>query len=80
VPYPSDELKDAFYRVGIELEKAFTIAARETHAAIKRATEGKQKPESATNTQEGTVVCPKCGAKNFSDSIFCNNCGAKIAN
>ncbi|MCX6644569.1 MAG: zinc ribbon domain-containing protein, partial [Candidatus Bathyarchaeota archaeon] len=27
--YPSDELRDAFYKVGIELERAFTIAARE---------------------------------------------------
>ena len=80
VSYPSDEIRDAFYRVGIELEKAFTIAARETHAAIKRATEDKQqKPASATTAQEGTVSCPKCGTKNFSDSIFCNNCGTKIA-
>jgi uncharacterized membrane protein YvbJ len=80
VPYPSDEIRDAFYRVGIELEKAFTIAARETHAAIKRARENmQQKPESATTAQEGTVACPKCGTKNLSDSIFCNNCGTRIA-
>lgn len=80
VSYPSGEIKDAFYRVGIELEKAFTIAAQETRAAIKRARENmQQKPESATTTQEGTVVCPKCGTKNFSDSIFCHNCGTRIA-
>ena len=37
--YPSDELRDAFYSVGIELEKAFNIAARETHSAIQKAKE-----------------------------------------
>jgi uncharacterized membrane protein YvbJ len=80
VPYPSDELKDAFYRVGIELEKAFTIAAQETRAAFKRAREDTQEnPESAKTTQEGTVVCSKCGTKNFSDPIFCHNCGTRIS-
>lgn len=76
-PYPSDELRDAFYQVGIELERAFNIAAHETHAAIKKARENmQQKP--AASASEGTVVCPKCGTKNFSSSIFCNNCGARL--
>ena len=39
VTYPSDELRDAFYKVGIELERAFTMAAHETHQAIKKASE-----------------------------------------
>ena len=73
--YPADELRDAFYQVGIELEHAFNIAAHETHQAILRAKENiQQKPTAA----QGTVVCPNCGTKNLSNSIFCNNCGTKL--
>ncbi len=73
--YPSDELRDAFYKVGIELERAFTIAAHETHQAIKKASANmQQKPITA----QGTVVCPNCGTKNLSGSVFCNNCGTKL--
>jgi uncharacterized membrane protein YvbJ len=75
--YPEDELRDAFYQVGIELERAFTLAAKETHAAFKKATENMQQKTAKATTQE-TVACPKCGTKNPAGSIFCNNCGAKI--
>ena len=34
--YPSDELRDAFYQVGIELEKAFTMAAKETQQHLRK--------------------------------------------
>jgi len=40
--YPSDQLRDAFNQVGIELEKAFNIAARETNSAIQKAIENWQ--------------------------------------
>ena len=40
--YPSDELRDAFYQVGLELEKAFTMAARETQSAFKKVSENMQ--------------------------------------
>ena len=72
--YPTDQLTDAFYNVGVELEKAFNLAARETHAAIQKAREDfRQKP-----TQRQTVACPKCNSKNASGAIFCVNCGARI--
>ena len=75
VVYPTDQLTDAFTSVGVELEKAFTIAARETHAAIMKARENmQQKP-----AEQQTVTCPKCGTKNPFGSIFCHSCGAKIA-
>ena len=74
--YPSDELRDAFYKVGIELERAFTMAAHETHKAIKKASENVQQ-KTASNTQ-GTIVCTSCGTKNVSGAVFCNNCGAKV--
>ena len=75
--YPSDELRDAFYRVGIELERAFTVAAHETHQAIKRASENIQQ-KTVSNTQ-GNVICTSCGTKNVSGAVFCNNCGTKVA-
>ena len=72
--YPADELRDAFYNVGIELERAFNIAARETHSAIQRARENwQQKP-----AQPQTVACPKCGTKNAAGSIFCCSCGTRL--
>ncbi|HKM59484.1 MAG TPA: zinc-ribbon domain-containing protein [Candidatus Bathyarchaeia archaeon] len=73
--YPTDQLTDAFYTVGSELERAFNLAARETHAALKKAREDlRQKP-----APQPTVACPKCNTKNPSGAIFCNNCGARIA-
>ena len=58
--YPSDELRDAFYSVGIELEKAFNIAARETHSAIQKAKENwQQKPPQ----QSETVTCTNAPQK-----------------
>jgi len=74
--YPSDELRDAFYKVGIELERAFTIAAHETHQAIKKASENMQQ-KTATNPKE-TIVCSRCGTKNVSGAVFCHSCGAKV--
>ncbi len=75
--YPSDELRDAFYQVGVELERAFTTAAEEMHTAFKKVSQNmQQKP---VVKAEGLVVCPKCGTQNPSDSIFCNNCGTRIA-
>ena len=74
--YPSDELRDAFYKVGIELERAFSMAAHETHAAIKKASENMQQ-KTASNSEE-TVVCTSCGTKNVSGAVFCHSCGAKV--
>ncbi len=73
--YPADELRDAFYQVGIELEKAFNIAAQETHSAIQRARENWQQK----TPQDQTVTCPKCATKNPTGSIFCHNCGTRLA-
>lgn len=73
--YPTDQLTDAFYNVGLELEKAFNLAAQETHTAIQKARESWQ-----TKTPDAqTVTCPKCGAKNPQGAVFCSSCGARIA-
>ena len=82
VAYPSDELRDVFYQVGTELEKAFTIAARETQAAFKKVSENVQQKtaphKQARQHKTDAVICPNCGAKNVSGAIFCHTCGKRI--
>jgi uncharacterized membrane protein YvbJ len=73
--YPTEELRDAFYHVGIELERAFTMAAKETHQAILRARDNLQQKTASPEP----IVCPNCGTKNPAGSIFCHNCGTRIA-
>ncbi len=79
--YPADELRDAFYQVGVELERAFNIAAKETQAAFKRVSEDMQQKQQqkTTASAQGTVVCSSCGSKNVSGAVFCHSCGAKVA-
>jgi ribosomal protein L40E len=77
-PYPSDEIRDALYQVGIELEKAFSLAAKETQAAFKKVKENFQQKTQQTTT-ETVISCPRCETKNPAGSIFCNNCGTRLA-
>lgn len=80
--YPPDELRDTFYQFGIELEKAFSLAAKETHAAFKKVSEEFQKKTDSSQqaaSSESMIVCPKCGAKNPTGTIFCSNCGTRLA-
>ncbi len=76
--YPADEIRAALYQAGLELEKAFTIAAKETQAAFKKAKEGLQEKTIPNASSQTAITCPKCGTKNFAGSIFCNNCGSRI--
>lgn len=78
--YPSDELRDAFYQVGVELEKAFTVAARETQSAFKKVSENMQQKTTTTQqaTGQNSVVCSSCGTKNVSGAAFCYSCGTKV--
>jgi uncharacterized membrane protein YvbJ len=78
--YPADELRDAFYKVGIELERAFNIAARETQTAFRKASENmQQKTSSNYDNAQVSIICTSCGANNFSGAVFCRSCGTKIA-
>jgi membrane protease subunit (stomatin/prohibitin family) len=80
--YPADELRDTFYQVGIELERAFTLVAKETSAAFKKVSEEFQKKSESSQqaaSSESSVACPKCGTKNLSSSIFCSNCGGPLS-
>jgi uncharacterized membrane protein YvbJ len=74
--YPSDEIREAFYQVGIELEKAFTLAAKETQAAFRKVSENMQQKSAAA--PQRTVICSSCGTKIVNGAVFCNNCGGKV--
>jgi uncharacterized membrane protein YvbJ len=78
--YPSDELQDVFYQVGTELEKAFTIAAHETHEAFKKVNQNFQQKNSAqqATSSQAFSTCPKCSIQNPVGSVFCHNCGARL--
>lgn len=73
--YPSDEVREAFTRMGMELEKAFSTAAVEIHAAFKKAT-ANMNPKTA---EQEAVVCPNCSVKNQAGAVFCRNCGNKLS-
>jgi uncharacterized membrane protein YvbJ len=78
--YPTDEIRDAFNKVGIELERAFNLAARETQAAFRKASENLQQKTSSNNTfNRESVACASCRANNVSDAVFCRSCGTKVA-
>lgn len=73
VPSPPDEVKEAFAKMGVELEKAFSLAAKEIHNAFQTARNNIQQSQSRE-----PMVCPNCGEKNPSDAIFCSKCGKKL--
>ena len=73
VPGPSDELKAAFAKMSIELEKAFSVAVKEINAAFQTANENIQK-----SIKKEKIVCPNCGEKNPNNSIYCYSCGKKM--
>jgi ribosomal protein L40E len=73
--YPYDEMREAFAKVGVELERAFTIAGKEMQAAFQKVRENMTQK----TTKQDTIVCSKCDAKNEAGAIFCRNCGNKIA-
>jgi ribosomal protein L40E len=76
VNYPADELRDVFYNVGLEIEKAFNTAARETRTAVQQARENWQ--QSQPNQQPQTVTCSKCASNSPNGSVYCRSCGTKL--
>jgi len=71
---PSDEIRESLSRMGKEMEKAFTIAAKEVHEAFKTARDNlRQTP------QKEDVKCVDCGETNSSDDKYCGKCGRKLA-
>jgi uncharacterized membrane protein YvbJ len=71
---PAEELKDALSKMGQEMERAFSVAAREIHDVFKKAGENVRRP-----TGRESVVCSHCGEKNATDASYCYKCGEKIS-
>jgi len=73
VHVPVDDLRDAFSKMGQEMEKAFATAAKEIQQAFKNARENVR--QSTTNEP---IVCSYCKQTNLGEASFCSNCGRKI--
>jgi len=59
--------------MGEEMEKAFSVAAKEIKKAFKTA---REEIKGAINRE--SVVCSNCGKENFADARFCYKCGKKL--
>lgn len=73
VPSPTDELKEAFAKMGQELDKVFSIAAKEINTAFQTARKNVQK-----SLKKEKIVCSSCGEKNQSNATFCYQCGNQL--
>jgi Zn finger protein HypA/HybF involved in hydrogenase expression len=73
VPTPADELREAFSRVGVEMEKAFLVVAKEAHNAFQKAKENIQQAQQPTQ-------CVSCQTSIAVNSVYCSKCGAKQTN
>jgi uncharacterized membrane protein YvbJ len=72
-PASSEEMRQAFANISLELEKAFMVASKEIRAAFQTARENIQK-----SMEKESVVCGKCSEINPSASAYCYKCGQKI--
>jgi uncharacterized membrane protein YvbJ len=74
VSAPTEDWREAFSRMGVEMEKAFQTAAKEIQKALKNV---KEDLKDTKNKQP--VVCKNCGNKNLHGSSFCTKCGQKLS-
>jgi rRNA maturation endonuclease Nob1 len=72
-PSNGEEIRQAFERMSVEMEKAFAIAAKEIQNAFQKARENMQK--TTTNAQ---IVCSNCNEKNPGESVYCYSCGKQL--
>jgi len=70
---PWEDLREAFSKMGTEIEKAFSVAGKEMEKAFKTA---RDKIKVATSREP--IACPHCGEKNSADAKFCYKCGKKM--
>jgi uncharacterized membrane protein YvbJ len=73
VSAPVEDWKEAFSRMGVEMEKAFQTAAREIQKAVRTVREDVKEYKSRYS-----IVCKNCGERNSSDASFCTKCGQKL--
>ena len=74
VSVPSDEMRESINRMSVELEKAFTVAAKEVHEAFQVARNNIQR---SINIEPR--ICPNCGEKNLASAIYCFKCGKSLS-
>ncbi len=70
---PLEDLRDAFSKMGGEIEKAFSVAGKEMEKAFKTA---RDKIKEAASREP--ISCPHCKENNPSNAKFCSKCGKKL--
>ena len=73
VSLPTEDWREAFSKMGAEMEKAFQTAAKEIQKAFKTVRENFKESRSGQ-----LVVCKSCGEKNPTDASFCIKCGERL--
>lgn len=74
VPTPAEDWREAFSKMGVEMERAFQTAAREIQKALKNVKEDVKEAKI-----KSAIVCKNCGERNPSDAGFCTKCGQKLS-
>ncbi len=70
---PTEDLREAFSKMGVELQKAFQTAAIEIQKAVKNVR------EDVTDSKKGqSVACKSCGEKSPAGAVYCTKCGQKL--
>jgi ribosomal protein L40E len=73
VSAPTEDWREAFSKMGVEMEKAFQTAAKEIQKALKNVREDVRESRGRQ-----LVVCKNCGEKSPSNASFCTKCGEKL--
>jgi uncharacterized membrane protein YvbJ len=73
VSVPTEDLREAFSKMGVELEKAFQTAAKEVQKAVKNVREDYREYRRGQ-----PITCKSCGEKSPPNSVFCTRCGEKL--
>jgi predicted amidophosphoribosyltransferase len=73
VSVPTEDLREAFSKMGVELEKAFQTAAKEIQKAVKNVREDVRDSRSRQ-----PVACKSCGEKSPAGAVYCTKCGEKL--
>ena len=73
VSVPTEDLREAFSKMGVELEKAFQTARNEIQKAVKNVREDYRESRGGQS-----VTCESCGEKSPSNAVFCTRCGEKL--
>ncbi len=73
VSAPTEDWREAFSKMGVEMEKAFQTAAKEIQKALKTVKEDFKESRSRQ-----PVTCKSCGEKSPTKATFCTKCGEKL--